>query len=725
MSQILFITVGGSHQPVVTAIETLQPNRAIFICSIGKRGSESQIVGQDKPCEVRRGQEVIERLPNIPTQAGLGERFNPDTDLIRLDDPDDFAENYSKIVQVIQQIQQEEPTAQLLADYTGGTKTMSVSLALAALDYRLTLYLTSGNRTDLLRVSRGEMTGKTAIAPVIVQRTLDQFLPTLLQQSNYTGAIAELRRLLSDLVIPTANRRQVQDLYTCCQAFDAWDRFDHLEAWELLSPYMRIKMIQPLGLFLRKVLNSRASIDPDFQTSEGTAGHGYEVVEDLLLNAERRATQHRYDDAVGRLYRAFSPHHPRQEKLSAEEIITQCSDSRCLCHRSFRSLLTGIESEADWLEGVHHLTGLRKSEIKYQLSQRPFATVHRTLRDDLKHLTQQGWLNNPQGARYQCCLADQLPSAPNLTQSDPVALSNISLSPSQTWEILRVLESVSFVQPNLEFLIESLWEQVAPTTPSSKGFGEEHSQRIFIHLDYILPDEVQDRVDTYQQQLERLWQQRGGVIEFDYWVASQERQVQVRVYPVCLHYVRRAKYLSAYGKDPYGNFGWHNYRLDRIRSEQLKVLAWGDPAVPRDLKELWRAGRLPTPEVVQAELDAAWGFNFYLPRELLIISFPPKFARWYVDQTVRHPTFEPVTPQELPDVVPEAIKDPAEQEQILNIIASHHPELVYYRGWIRVGDINVLMRLRDWRPNGEVIAPLSLRQTLIKEATEELTRYRP
>jgi CRISPR-associated protein (TIGR02710 family) len=34
-------------------------------------------------------------------------------------------------------------------------------------------------------------------------------------------------------------------------------------------------------------------------------GHGLEAVEDLLRNAERRAAQDRYDDAVGRLYRAM------------------------------------------------------------------------------------------------------------------------------------------------------------------------------------------------------------------------------------------------------------------------------------------------------------------------------------------------------------------------------------------------------------------------------------
>ena len=36
---------------------------------------------------------------------------------------------------------------------------------------------------------------------------------------------------------------------------------------------------------------------------------------------------------------------------------------------------------------------------------------------------------------------------------------------------------------------------------------------------------------------------------------------------------------------------------------------------------------------------------------------------------------------------------------------------------------NVLMRLRDWRPNGEVIAPLSIRQKLHEEAKQELANY--
>jgi hypothetical protein len=46
MPKILLVTVGGSFQPIVTAIGTLSPDRVIFICSDGDKGSKSQVIGE-------------------------------------------------------------------------------------------------------------------------------------------------------------------------------------------------------------------------------------------------------------------------------------------------------------------------------------------------------------------------------------------------------------------------------------------------------------------------------------------------------------------------------------------------------------------------------------------------------------------------------------------------------------------------------------------------------
>jgi CRISPR-associated protein (TIGR02710 family) len=305
MTTVLIITVGGSSQPIVTAIRTLQPDRAIFLCSTGSKGSLSQVTGEGTPCEIRRGSEVVDRLPNIPTQVGLGEKFDRDRDVFAIDEPDDLAECYSKASAAIQSLRQESPQFQIMADYTGGTKTMSVGLAMACLDQQVTLYLTTGNRTNTIRIERGQLTGPATVAPVIAQRTLEQVLPAALSQYNYSAAIGQLKSLLSAIALPPEQKRKLQEMYDCCVGLEAWDRFDHQTALDFLQRQMKRPEIKPLGIFLKRVIASREMIDEEFHSSDGSKGHGYEIVQDLLLNAQRRAQQERYDDAVGRLYRAL------------------------------------------------------------------------------------------------------------------------------------------------------------------------------------------------------------------------------------------------------------------------------------------------------------------------------------------------------------------------------------------------------------------------------------
>lgn len=417
----------------------------------------------------------------------------------------------------------------------------------------------------------------------------------------------------------------------------------------------------------------------------------------------------------------FSELHPKSD-ISAKLIQKQCHDKFCICHKTFADIALVPENQQhvlQWCEEITCLTGISGADLQKYLKQYPFATVHRSLRDDLKYLSQLGWLQITNKGEYKSIAKEDLPSPPKQTHQESLPTQ---LSISQTWELLRALEPVAFIQPNLSLIINSLWEQIANTS-TSLHLEQEPQQRIFLHLDYILSQQMQDSVDNYQEQIEQLWRRPpGGVIQFNYWIAAEERKVKITVYPICLHYLRRAKYLSAYGIDPDSNFGWHNYRLDRIASKILTVLPWGDPRVPKELKELWHTGSLPTPEMVQKELDAAWGFNFYLKKELLILRFKPAFAKWYVDNTARHPTFHQVEYSELPNLINKKVPK-QEQQQLLKILQNRDKNDAYYTAWIRTGDINVLMRLRDWRPNGEVIAPLSIRIRMKEEANQESKNY--
>ena len=230
MHKILLVSVGGSPQPILTTIKTLQPDRVIFICSDGAKGSKSQIIGKGTPCEIRKGEEV-KKLPNIPTHLGLS-NFQPDTDILLIQNPDDLGECYCLISSTIRKLKQDFHKCQILADYTGGTKTMSAALAMVGIDYDINLYVTTNTtRENLFRVERGEATERTSTTAIAVERKIEQFLPLLLQQYNYAGAIAELNNLLQ-LELPSEAKQRIRILRDCCIGFDAWDRFAHADAWD-------------------------------------------------------------------------------------------------------------------------------------------------------------------------------------------------------------------------------------------------------------------------------------------------------------------------------------------------------------------------------------------------------------------------------------------------------------------------------------------------------------
>ncbi len=454
----------------------------------------------------------------------------------------------------------------------------------------------------------------------------------------------------------------------------------------------------------------------------------------------------RYPDLRDRLY---SQQHPTSEKLKAESFINGCSDRHCICAKSLNHwLYPSVELRSQ----LQALTGFDQQQCENALSQPPFATVHRSLRGDLEKLAQLGWLRALPRGEFQILPVDLLPQLPpdiylgfnqeRSPSSSPIVTSwlNQNLSRQQCLDLLVALDTLSMVQPNLELLLDSLSELLM-TEQDSDCLLSKHEKlpHTFVNLDYILPPEVQDRVDDYHKQLEDLWHTAdSGVIQFDYEVIKQDfvlkptkfskfsSQVkQITVYPVCIHYFRRAKYLSAYGIDPDSNMTWHNYRLDRIASKSLKILAWGDRAVPKYLKQLRNSGNLPTSQEVDIELRKAWGFKFYEEPQLLLIRFSEDFAQWYVDNTVRHPTFKAIPYSKIASLLQKTVSNDHEQNAILTILEQRDPRDRYYQALIRPNDINIIQRLRDWRPNGEVLAPISLRQRMVDEATQELMHYLP
>ena len=128
----LVVSVGGSHEPIVEAIEATQPDFVLFVCSNDdpvtfNKGSYTQIQGEGKIIKANFTDEKP-TLGNIPSQLDLDE----DSFRVVLVDADDIDQAYSIISDELPGLVSEYDT--VICDYTGGTKSMTSSLVLASVD---------------------------------------------------------------------------------------------------------------------------------------------------------------------------------------------------------------------------------------------------------------------------------------------------------------------------------------------------------------------------------------------------------------------------------------------------------------------------------------------------------------------------------------------------------------------------------------------------------------
>lgn len=294
---VLFLTVGGSHEPIVKAIAWRKPEYVVFFCTgrdpgTGQTGSCAQITGTGPVINARRD-DKRHSLPNIPTLCALA----PDSYEV-VEVPSDHLDGAFRIMsERILAERKRNPEAKLVADYTGGTKTISAALVLAALEHGdVEIELVTGNRADLVQVRPGtEHLAVAAIERLRTRRMMDAALRAW-QRHAYDEAVQALEPITTPADPDLAG--ELSRARVLSRAFAAWDRFDHATALALLEPYAPVlshKVSRQFALL-------RLVCGPD---KRDHARREALRIWDLWLNAERRAVAGRYDDAVARLYRVI------------------------------------------------------------------------------------------------------------------------------------------------------------------------------------------------------------------------------------------------------------------------------------------------------------------------------------------------------------------------------------------------------------------------------------
>jgi len=300
--RLLILTVGGAPEPVAASLLHWRPARALFIVTPQTRESVASVI-----------------LPKV--HGGAWPDFDAGrADLYEVPDAQDFTGIVNHLRGLDDRVAawlHDHPGAEVIADFTGGTKAMSAALALAALHWPCTVSYVGG--TERTKEGVGVVvSGKEQIlhnqnpADALGLLAFDAALE-LLRHHAFAAAAALLQNALRRVTDP-ARKSELAAVFLLVDALAGWDRFQHRDALNKLRDLRKHahNLEAALGqlrtqTLLRETARLQAHLEnllpPDGSPAASRPSRA--LILDLLANARRRMDEQRWDDATARLYRAI------------------------------------------------------------------------------------------------------------------------------------------------------------------------------------------------------------------------------------------------------------------------------------------------------------------------------------------------------------------------------------------------------------------------------------
>jgi CRISPR-associated protein (TIGR02710 family) len=289
----MIVSVGGSIEPLVTTLRTHRPTVVIFFAS----------------------EQTVEQIGAIKDQVrDLG---IPTTDRkVITRDPQDLVTCYAEAIRCAEQIADLHiPPERVAVDFTGGTKVMSAALALATVGKGFSFVYVGGRERS--KEGRGVViTGSESIIhrddPFAVFAVEERRrLALLFRTYQFTAAQALTRSvLLRPLCEP--DRLAFELVGDLAKGYLLWERFEYQRALEVLgrclSRWAMVVRANPAIRYAAVLPMLEANVAWLEQLAKQTGGfrrYHQLFIADLLANADRRAAEGSYDDAIVRLYRAL------------------------------------------------------------------------------------------------------------------------------------------------------------------------------------------------------------------------------------------------------------------------------------------------------------------------------------------------------------------------------------------------------------------------------------
>jgi CRISPR-associated protein (TIGR02710 family) len=287
--------VGGSPEPIVAALKQWRPGRVRFVHT---PQTKDDVAAKVVP---------MARAERVDLDAG---RY----DLFELPDGQDIAsclDHLRQLTPIAFEWAARGESFQVVVDFTGGTKCMSVAISIQASHWPcLFSYVGGKERTKdgVGIVVSGSEIVRHAQNPwdALGHQAVDDFV-VLFDQHAYLAA-ANVAAATMRRVSRPDRKRELSSLEQLAKALDAWDRFDHTTSKNLFESVN--KSANDLRAALGPTRGDRVLAGAaQLVTHLGQLGQvpppSRHHVLDLLANAKRRKDEGRFDDAVARLYRAL------------------------------------------------------------------------------------------------------------------------------------------------------------------------------------------------------------------------------------------------------------------------------------------------------------------------------------------------------------------------------------------------------------------------------------
>lgn len=363
----LILSVGTSYEPLILNISLLSPERILFLYTAETEYILEKIV-------------AFLRLKSTVYQKKMVDATDP----------------LSVYYEIKQAYLSWERPSKVYIDFTGGTKTMSASAALAGslIDVQLVYVGTENYLPDFRKPKPGSELLYYIDNPVEVFGDLElEKVFALIERYNYAGAAEKLYHLKENIPDPL-NRQQINFVYLLVRIYEKWDALEFRSAYKMMEQLLRemkrdyrmhkniLMMDFQIDLNNQFKLLAQLQKIPDLIAAKeqihilGNKSMMSALTFTMYANAIRREQQEKYDMATLLLYRLLEM--IEQSRLMFYGIYITKPDYGCTDFSKAAKCYQNMEKNEQinlFKNKVHEIrTNLFKGDQEYYLP-RPIALL--------------------------------------------------------------------------------------------------------------------------------------------------------------------------------------------------------------------------------------------------------------------------------------------------------------------------------------------------------------